>query len=60
MNTLGELRANIVSINGSGLKDGSAQVHVTVEVNNLSHLSRITEKLKSIKSIMEVNRQTRG
>lgn len=58
MNVLGELKANILSINGSGLKDGSAQVHLTVEVHSLEHLSKISERLKSVKSIMEVSRQT--
>jgi GTP pyrophosphokinase len=59
MNVLGELKANILSINGCGLKDGSAQVHLTVEVHSLEHLNKISDKLKSIKSIMEVSRQTR-
>jgi len=59
MNLLGELKANILSINGCGLKDGSAQVHLTVEVHSLEHLNQISDKLKSIKSIMEVSRQTR-
>ncbi len=60
MNVLGELKANILSINGSGLKDGSAQVHLTVEVHSLEHLSKISDKLKTVKSIMEVSRQTRA
>lgn len=59
MNVLGELKANILSINGSGLKDGSAQVHLTVEVHSLEHLGKISDKLKSLKSVMEVSRQTR-
>lgn len=59
MNVLGELKANILSINGSGLKDGSAQVHLTVEVQGVDHLSRISEKLRTVRSIMEVNRQSR-
>lgn len=59
MNVLGELKANILSVNGSGLKDGSAQVHMTVEVHSLEHLSQISERLRGVKSIMEVNRQTR-
>lgn len=58
MTMLGELRANILAINGSGLRDGSAQVNLTVEVNNLEHLSRISDKLKSIQSIMEVSRRS--
>lgn len=57
MNVMGEQRANILAIHGSGLKDGSAQVNLTVEVNNLQHLNRISEKLKSIKSVLEVSRQ---
>lgn len=60
INVLGELKANTLSINGSGLKDGSAQVHLTIEVQNLEHLSRILDRLKSVRSIMEVNRQTRA
>lgn len=56
MNVLGELRANILAIHGSGLKDGSAQVNLTVEVSSLEHLNRISEKLKTIKSVLEVNR----
>lgn len=60
MNVLGELKANILSINGSGLKDGSAQVHLTVEVHSLEHLSKLSDKLKTVKSIMEVSRQTRA
>jgi len=58
MSVLGELRSNIVAINGSGLKDGSAQINVTVEVNNLDHLNRVCEKLKSVRSVMEVSRQS--
>jgi len=59
MNVLGELKANILTINGSGLKDGSAQVHMTVEVHSLDHLSQISERLRGVKSVMEVYRQTR-
>lgn len=59
MNVLGELKANILSVNGSGLKDGSAQVHLTVEVQSLEHLGTISAKLSNIRSIMEVMRQTR-
>ena len=60
MNALGELKANILSINGSGLKDGSAQVHLTVEVQSLDHLGQISDRLRSIRSIMDVSRQTRA
>ena len=58
MNVLGELRANILAINGNGLKDGSAQVNLTVEVNSLDHLRIISDKLKSLQSIMEVSRRS--
>lgn len=58
MNVLGEQKANILAINGSGLKDGSAQVNLTVEVNNLQHLTRISDKLKAVKSVFEVIRPT--
>lgn len=59
MTLLGELRADILAINGNSLNDGSAQINLTVEVNDLNHLTRIREKLKAIKSVMAVNRQTR-
>lgn len=58
MNVLGELRSNIVSINGTSLRDGFAQINVTVEVNDLDHLNSVFEKLKSVKSITDVTRQT--
>lgn len=56
MTVMGELRSNILAINGSGLRDGTAQITVTVEVNNLDHLKRVVEKLKSIKSVIDVSR----
>lgn len=56
MTVMGELRSNILAINGSGLRDGTAQINVTVEVNNLDHLKRVVAKLKSIKSVIDVSR----
>ena len=60
MYALGELKANIAAINGNSLKDGSAQINLTVEVNDLDHLTRISDKLRGIRSITDVSRQTQG
>lgn len=56
MTVLAELRSNILSINGNTLRDGTAQINVIIEVRDLGHLHRVFEKLKSIKSILEVSR----
>lgn len=56
MTVLAELRSNILAINGATLRDGSAQINVTIEVHDLDHLKRVLEKVKSIKTVLEVTR----
>lgn len=60
MTVLGEARANVLAIKGSGHADGSAQVSLTVEVQGVDHLAKITECIRRIKSILEVRRRSTG
>lgn len=57
MNVLAEGKAGIRAIQGSGHKDGSAQVNLTIEVTSTEHLQKITERVRSIQSILEVRRR---
>ncbi|MTI94977.1 MAG: bifunctional (p)ppGpp synthetase/guanosine-3',5'-bis(diphosphate) 3'-pyrophosphohydrolase [Firmicutes bacterium] len=57
MHIFGEAKANILAIHGSGQNDGSARVNLTVEVSSLEHLRTISERLKSLRSVMEVRRR---
>jgi len=57
MNALAETRANILAINGSGNRDGLAQINLTIEVSDLEHLNRACDKLRAVKSVQEVSRR---
>lgn len=60
MTVLGEAKANVLAIKGSGNADGSAQINLMVEVEGVKHLEKIKKRLGRIKSILQVRRRFAG
>ncbi|SES97075.1 RelA/SpoT family protein [Anaerobranca gottschalkii] len=56
MNTVAEEKANIVAVSGKGKEDGTATIRLTVEITDVSHLEKLMNKLKNVKSVINVVR----
>lgn len=56
MNTISETKANIIAVSGKGREDGTASVRLTVEITDISHLEKLKDRLRSIKSVTDVIR----
>ncbi|WP_353894579.1 bifunctional (p)ppGpp synthetase/guanosine-3',5'-bis(diphosphate) 3'-pyrophosphohydrolase [Proteinivorax hydrogeniformans] len=57
MNVVTESKADILSVNGKGKNDGNALVSLTIEVEDIKHLSKIKDRIKSIQSVYSIRRQ---
>ncbi|CQR46945.1 GTP pyrophosphokinase [Paraliobacillus sp. PM-2] len=56
LQTVNEMRTNIIAVNGRSDRNKMAVVNLTILIHNLSHLRKIVERLKQIKDVYTVER----
>jgi len=55
---LSEMKISITSLNARTVKDQTAILNLVLEVNDTKHLEKLMQKLKNLKSIINISRVT--
>lgn len=56
LQVISSMTKNLVSVEAKPIKNKMAMIHVTVKIQNLSHLKTIVDKIKNIPDVYSVNR----
>ncbi|GGM30824.1 GTP pyrophosphokinase [Paraliobacillus quinghaiensis] len=56
LQTVNEMRTNMIAVNGKSDRNKRAVIHVTLLIHNVGHLRKIVERLKQIKDVYTVER----
>lgn len=58
MQVVNETKTSISAVSGRADRDKIASIHMTIMINNITHLHRVVERIKQIKDIYSVQRVT--
>lgn len=58
MQVVNETKTSISAVSGKADRDKIANIHMTILINNITHLHRVVERIKQIKDIYSVQRVT--
>lgn len=56
MMVVADMQTPIIAVSGKADKDSIAHIHMSIKIQNISHLQRTVEKIKQIKDIYSVER----
>jgi guanosine-3',5'-bis(diphosphate) 3'-pyrophosphohydrolase len=56
LQAVNETKTNITAVNGKSDRNKMALIHITILINNISHLRKIVDRIKQIKDVYTVTR----
>lgn len=56
LQTVNELGANIVGVNGKTDRNKIVMIHLSILINNINHLKKAVDQIKQIKDVYTVKR----